>query len=126
MKRLFTISRIEELYDEEANIIDIKNLNQEQLQNLVKTIEKPPNERKISQLHQKELWRSRVEVAVTEKAVELYPEEVLVFGHMHNPFCEKDMANTGSWVTDADKKYSYLVIDEGDMELKFFRYNDYL
>lgn len=33
---------------------------------------------------------------------------------------EKDMANTGSWVTDADKKYSYLVIDEGTMELKFF------
>ena len=116
LKRLLMTYRKED----ELHMKDIKNLNKKELQNLVKTIEKPPNERKMSQLRQKEMWKSRLELAATEKAIEIYPEEALVFGHTHDPFCEKDIANTGSWVTNADKKYSYVVIDEGTMELKFF------
>jgi UDP-2,3-diacylglucosamine pyrophosphatase LpxH len=54
------------------------------------------------------------------------PEEILVFGHTHDPYINKTktVANTGSWVNELeDEKYqnSYLEINNGNMELKFFK-----
>ena len=52
--------------------------------------------------------------------------EILVFGHTHEPFInkEKTVANTGSWVNELESEEyqnSYIEIDDGDMELKFFK-----
>jgi predicted phosphodiesterase len=54
------------------------------------------------------------------------PDENLVFGHTHRPFIDKDrkVANTGSWIDELpekDKQNSYIQIDKGKMELKFFK-----
>lgn len=53
------------------------------------------------------------------------PYETLIFGHTHRPFIDYDkkVANTGSWVDELPiKNYqnSYVQIDDGKMELKFF------
>lgn len=54
----------------------------------------------------------------------MQPHEKLVFGHTHRPFISKDknVANTGSWVNELEEKYqnSYVEIDDGEMDLKFF------
>lgn len=54
------------------------------------------------------------------------PDEILVFGHTHDPFINKNktVVNTGSWVNELDSKEyqnSYVEISEGNMELKFFK-----
>ncbi|MDH3677607.1 MAG: metallophosphoesterase [Nitrosopumilus sp.] len=48
------------------------------------------------------------------------PEEFLIFGHTHKPFCniEKKVANTGSWVGDGDKVNTFVQIDSEKVELK--------
>ncbi|MCE5214249.1 MAG: metallophosphoesterase family protein [Methanobacterium sp.] len=55
----------------------------------------------------------------------LETDETLIFGHTHIPFLEKDnkIANTGSWVDEYGKEIqnSYIIINEGEMELKFFK-----
>ncbi len=54
------------------------------------------------------------------------PNEKLVYGHTHRPFItdDKTVANTGSWINELeDKNYqnSYVEIEDGEMELKFFK-----
>lgn len=54
------------------------------------------------------------------------PNEILVFGHTHEPFInnQKTVANTGSWVNELESKEhqnSYVEINNGNMELKFFK-----
>jgi len=44
----------------------------------------------------------------------------LIFGHTHRPFVEDNVANTGSWVSDAKKQNTYLEIEGGKMELKTY------
>jgi UDP-2,3-diacylglucosamine pyrophosphatase LpxH len=115
------LGKEEGLFDERLKDIgDLKSLNKEGLQSLVEFIEKSPKNRQMSQLYKKELWDAKLELALIQKAIEIKPNEVLIFGHTHEPFCEKDRANAGSWVTEAEKKYSYLIIDNGNMELMFF------
>lgn len=53
------------------------------------------------------------------------PGDKLVYGHTHRPFVndERTVANTGSWVNDgpADRlRNTYVVIDDGRMELRVF------
>jgi len=47
--------------------------------------------------------------------------ERLVFGHTHRPFIEDTVANTGSWVSDAEVQNTYITIENGKMELKIYR-----
>jgi len=47
-------------------------------------------------------------------------DESLVFGHTHRPFLKANVANTGSWVSDADECNTFLVIRDGVMDLKKF------
>ena len=56
------------------------------------------------------------------------PDENLIFGHTHRPFINKDkkVANTGSWVNELKEKEhqnSYIEINDGEMELKFWPKN---
>jgi len=44
----------------------------------------------------------------------------LIFGHTHRPFVEDNVANTGSWVSDAKMQNTYLEIEGGKMELKTY------
>ena len=41
----------------------------------------------------------------------------LVFGHTHRPFVDGTVANTGSWVSNAQVRNTYLKIEEGKMSL---------
>jgi UDP-2,3-diacylglucosamine pyrophosphatase LpxH len=54
------------------------------------------------------------------------PHETLIFGHTHRPFINeaKKVANTGSWIDELPKneQNSYIEIDEGKMELKYFKH----
>jgi UDP-2,3-diacylglucosamine pyrophosphatase LpxH len=44
-------------------------------------------------------------------------EETLVFGHTHRPFIHERTANTGCWVSDAEKQNTYIEIENGEMKL---------
>ena len=44
-------------------------------------------------------------------------EETLVFGHIHRPFIHERTANTGCWVSDAEKQNTYIEIENGEMKL---------
>jgi predicted phosphodiesterase len=48
----------------------------------------------------------------------------LIFGHTHRPFMEEQVANTGSWVSDAQIQNTYVKIDKGKMELKTYQKNE--
>ena len=61
-----------------------------------------------------------MEIALLEKTLQLDPNGVLIYGHTHEPFCKENQANTGSWIRDSENENSYLIIDNGRMELKFF------
>jgi UDP-2,3-diacylglucosamine pyrophosphatase LpxH len=49
--------------------------------------------------------------------------EFLVFGHTHYPFVddEKRVANSGSWIKYDENYDSYLIIENGRIELKFWK-----
>ncbi|UTB32184.1 MAG: UDP-2,3-diacylglucosamine diphosphatase [Methanobacterium sp. ERen5] len=54
------------------------------------------------------------------------PNERLVFGHTHGPFINhnKTVVNSGSWtgeLKNKDYQNSYVEINDGNMELKFYR-----
>ncbi len=86
----------------------------------LKNMKKSPHDRKdIDKVYR---------LAVSEAAYVLLgmkPDEKLVFGHTHRPFITKkrNVANTGSWLSELKKEYqnSYVEISNGDMKLKFFK-----
>ena len=51
----------------------------------------------------------------------LSKNERLIFGHTHRPFVEENVANSGSWVSDAAVQNTYLKIGQGKMELKIYQ-----
>ena len=57
----------------------------------------------------------------------IQPDEILIFGHTHEPFInnEKTVVNAGSWVNELESEEyqnSYIEIDNGNIELKFFKH----
>lgn len=123
-KKLFSGLLGEEkgLFDERLEDLgDLRTLNKEELQTLIQYIEKSPEDRQMPQLQSEEFWNAKLDLALKQNAIEIKPNEILVFGHTHKPFCEKNRANTGSWLIEEEKKYSYLIIDDGKMELNFFK-----
>lgn len=50
------------------------------------------------------------------------PNEILIFGHTHQPFINKqeNVVNTGSWVTDAAVYNTYVELSEGKPRLFIF------
>ena len=91
-----------------------------QLTERIEHIRKPPHERNDFDKVQ--------ELAVSKGAYVLLgmrPGEKLIYGHTHRPFIneEKTVANTGSWVDEGPPdrpRNTYLVIQDGRMELKVF------
>jgi len=108
-----------QMYDERWG--NMETLDKEKLNEMIEFVQKSPKDREMSPLHRKEVWRAEREIAQRLESVKLMSEEVLVYGHTHKPFCKKDKANTGSWVSDAEKTNSYLIIDNGKMELKYWK-----
>jgi len=45
----------------------------------------------------------------------------LIFGHTHRPFIDGNVANSGSWVSDATIQNTYITIENGNMELKVYQ-----
>lgn len=70
--------------------------------------------------------RSTVERLASSKARTVYlgmePDEFLIFGHTHNPFCDQEnrVANTGSWRREPCDHYSFIEIDDGNVTLNKF------
>jgi UDP-2,3-diacylglucosamine pyrophosphatase LpxH len=115
------LRREENIFDERIETIgDIKNLRREKFEELIKFVEKNPEDREISKLQQKEQWEAKMEIVLLRKTLQLDLNGVLIFGHTHEPFCKENQANTGSWIKGRKNENSYLIIDEGTMDLKFF------
>jgi len=103
-----------QMYDERWG--NMETLDKEKLNEMIEFVQKSPKDREMSPLHRKEVWRTEREIAARQEFIQLKPEEILVYGHTHKPFREKDRANTGSWVSDAKDTNSYLIIDKGKMK----------
>jgi len=81
----------------------------------IKSITKSPEKRegidRINQFARSEVKRIFLGLKKTEK---------LVFGHTHQPFINTNVANTGSWVSDAKEQNTYIEIENGKMKLRKF------
>ena len=98
-------------------------VEKESMEAQARKIRKSPNEReKIDKVYG---------IAVSEARYILLgmkPNEILVFGHTHRPFINKEttVANTGSWIDEVDElsreksQNKYVKISDGRMELKTF------
>jgi UDP-2,3-diacylglucosamine pyrophosphatase LpxH len=62
----------------------------------------------------------KVEERACNRAKILQPNGILVFGHTHRPFVKGTIANTGSWVTDADAHNTYVELSNGKPRLFIF------
>jgi len=81
----------------------------------VLSIKKPPEKRNLDKVD--ELAQSP---EVRSIFLGMEPDEFLLFGHTHRPFCEigKKVANTGSWVGKGDDVNTFVQISSGKVELK--------
>jgi UDP-2,3-diacylglucosamine pyrophosphatase LpxH len=83
------------------------------------SIQKPPKER----LDIKDIETLSKSIKTRGIFLGMKENEYLVFGHTHYPFVdnERRVANSGSWIK-YDKDYdSYLVIENGKIDLKFWK-----
>jgi len=66
----------------------------------------------------------RVEALARSEAKRLFlgliKDDTLVFGHTHRPFIDERVANTGSWLSEADEQNTYITIENGKMRLEKF------
>jgi UDP-2,3-diacylglucosamine pyrophosphatase LpxH len=110
----------------EDQIYDLGTLNNKDLKEIVEFISKSPEERKplekgkMSYLFRKELMNNPGLIAEYDRSIGLKPGEILVYGHTHNPVLKEFEINTGSWVQGDHRSNSYVVIDEGKAELKYW------
>ncbi len=84
-----------------------------------KRLRKPPGKRKDESPNVKRLALSEVRdlfLGVSE-------EDILVFGHTHEPFNEDVAVNAGSWLKEVDvsDQNTYIEIKDGKVELKRFK-----
>lgn len=100
-----------------------KKLSDKELERIIEFIQKTPEDRGgMSPLYKKELLKAkgilRDAKLTTQYQIALKSDEILVSGHTHRPLLEKNKeANTGSWVSDAEKTNTYLIIEDGKMDL---------
>jgi len=75
----------------------------------------------ISEVPESRKNMDRVRQLSTSRVKDLFlglgKEETLVFGHIHRPFIHERTANTGCWVSDAEKQNTYIEIENGEMKL---------
>ena len=87
----------------------------EELEARIASIIKPPQERREM---------DRIEQFATSKIKNIFlglkEDEKLIFGHTHRPFQNQEVANPGSWVSDAIEQNTYIEIEDGKMKLKKF------
>jgi UDP-2,3-diacylglucosamine pyrophosphatase LpxH len=83
------------------------------------SIQKPPKER-LDMNKIDKLCRS---IAARSILLGMKENEFLVFGHTHWPFIENEssVANSGSWIKYNKYYDSYLVIEEGRIELNYWK-----
>ena len=82
----------------------------------IESITKPPEERKENLEKIKNIVES---VACRQLFFGIRDDEFLVFGHTHKPFINQDkrVANTGSWLKYRERKYTFIKIKDGEIEL---------
>lgn len=96
---------------------DSRGLTREELDDIVNYIlmypeEKPPEYR--------EDFFSCQAVAEYRASLNINPEDTLVYGHTHDPFVNEDEANPGCWVSGSYLENSYLVIEDGRIDLNYW------
>ena len=77
---------------------------------------KPPEERKENMNRVDEAAQSS---ALREIFFGIQEDEFLIFGHTHRPLLKKDkrVANSGSWITYAQRRNTYIQIKDNDIQL---------
>jgi UDP-2,3-diacylglucosamine pyrophosphatase LpxH len=91
----------------------LENLTREELDYIVESILKYPEE--------KTMYGSFTQEEITdyEEATGI-KNEVLVYGHTHNPHVFLHEANPGSWVSDSRIPNTFLTIDEGEVTMNYW------
>ena len=90
----------------------------------VARLQKGSIRKKLEDLQRKPKERAEILVMVEKDACkQVKPGEVLVFGHTHRPFINKNetVVNTGSWVKDAPVHNTYARLDASGPKLFVFR-----
>jgi UDP-2,3-diacylglucosamine pyrophosphatase LpxH len=100
--------------------MELRELNIKKMKEIIEFVQKDPAERKKSSLYREEIFQSARLIAEYDEAFKIGEEDVLVYGHTHDPFVKKYEVNTGSWVSGEYKSNSYVIIDDGKVELKFW------
>ena len=92
----------------------LSNLSKEELEEIVKLIMRYPEEKPLYG-------------CFTEKQIEDYrdfahvsPDEILVYGHTHNPCVKSNEANAGSWVSGSRRPNSYLTIEGREVTVNYW------
>jgi UDP-2,3-diacylglucosamine pyrophosphatase LpxH len=118
------INRIKDFFSRKKSEVtrfgQLENLNRRKLNKRIDFILQSFEERERSPLFRKELFEAELLIAQYDESINLQPDEILVYGHTHKPFVKKDKANTGCWVSGCDNTNSYLIIDDGKMELHYW------
>jgi len=60
------------------------------------------------------------QVVQYRETADLDPDEILVYGHTHNPSVKDNEANAGSWVSNSGSN-SFLTIVDGNVTLNYWK-----
>ncbi len=92
-----------------------RNLKRRELDRIVEYMLKYPEDEPLHREFTEE------QVYQYRESAGLDPEEVLVYGHTHNPCVNQTRANAGCWVSNSNTSDSFLVIRDGSITLGCWR-----
>lgn len=93
----------------------LSNLSKEELDDIVELILRYPEEKPLYGNFTKQ------EIDEYRKFARVTPDEILVYGHTHNPSVKSNEANAGSWVSDSRRPNTYLTIENGKVNLNYWK-----
>ena len=96
-----------------------KNLERKDLDAIVEYIMKYPEEEPLRREFTEE------QIAHYRESTRLNPDEILVYGHSHNPSVKENEANAGSWVSGSCSN-SFLTIVDEKVTLNFWKQKEVL
>jgi predicted phosphodiesterase len=91
----------------------LENLSREELDNIVESIlEYPEEKQEHRDFTEEEISNYKIAAGIKD--------EVLVYGHTHNPHVYLFEANPGSWVSGSRNPNTFLTIDEGEVTMNYW------
>lgn len=103
--------------------LELGNLDKREFKEILEFISKYPEDRKMSPLYRKEFLTASELVARYKRRLGQDKDEILVYGHTHEPLNEVDRVNSGGWVDvgGSCKPNSYVTIDNGVVTLNYWK-----